>query len=216
MLQFFRLRPMAGVAIVVTLGAALLSPPSLHISTRTLIGLDAGALVFIVAVAVTMMRTDAGGLRRHAEELDGGRASILIVTLIAAAASMTAIVMELLAAKSDKGYGAWVILLTTFTIVLSWTIAHLMFALHYAHEYYAPDDGSGPGGLKFPGDAEPTYGDFVHFAFVIGVANQTADIAITSPALRRIVTAHCIAAFVFNTAIIALTINIGASLVGGK
>lgn len=215
MLQFFRLRPTAGLSIVVAICAALLSPSSLHLSTRALIGLDAGALVFIVAVAFFMMRTDAEGLRRRAEELDGGRASILIVTLIAAAASMTAIVMELLAAKSDKGYGAWVISLTAVTIVLSWTITHLMFALHYAHEYYAPDDGGEPSGLKFPGHAEPIYGDFVHFAFVIGVANQTADIMISSPGLRRVVTAHGIAAFVFNTAIIALTINIAAALIGG-
>lgn len=215
MLTFFRLRPTTGFAILVAFCVAFLSPSSLDIWTRALLGWDVGAGVFIVAIAVVMMRTDAHALRKRAQELDGGRASILIVTLAASAASMTAIVMELVAAKGARGYGAWVISLTVATIVLSWTITHLMFALHYAHEYYAPDNGEEPGGLKFPGGGALTYGDFVHFAFVIGVANQTADIMIASQSLRRVVTVHGVAAFVFNTAIIALTINIAAALIGG-
>ncbi|WP_342362700.1 DUF1345 domain-containing protein [Terrarubrum flagellatum] len=215
MLTFFRMRPAMSLSIVVAIVATLLTPSSLELSTRGLLGWDAGAIFFIVMMSVIMWRTDLEGLRRRAEELDGGRASILVVTLAAAAISVAAIILDLAAAKSDKGYGSWVVALTIVTICLSWTVVHLMFALHYAHEYYSPDDGEEPGGLKFPGDAAPLYGDFVHFAFVIGLANQTADIMITSPSLRRVVTAQGVAAFVFNTAIIALTINIAASLIGG-
>ncbi|MBN9061240.1 MAG: hypothetical protein BGP06_05565 [Rhizobiales bacterium 65-9] len=215
MLTFFRLRPTTAAAILVAVAVALLAPSSFSPSTRALLGWDAGAAYFIVAIAITMMRTDLKALQRRARELDGGRASILVVTLIAAAMSVVAIVVDLAAAKASNGYGASVVALAVATIALSWTLVNMMFALHYAHEFYMPDDGGDPGGLKFPGDAAPLYGDFVHFAFVIGVANQTADIMITSPSLRRVVTAHGIAAFVFNTTIIALTINIAAGLIGG-
>lgn len=215
MLQFLRLRPATFLclAAAIVLFAAL--PNSLSIATRALIAWDAAAIAFIVAMTIIMWRTDLDRLRERAEALDGGRASILVVTLVATAASIAAIVSELASAKGGQGYGAAVLSLVALTIVASWTIVHLMFALHYAHEYYSPDDGGQPGGLKFPGDAPPLYGDFAHFAFVIGVANQTADISITSPSLRRVATAHGVAAFVFNTAIVALTINIAASLLGG-
>lgn len=215
MLTFFRLRPTTGAAILIALMVALLLPSPFALPTRALLAWDAGALFFVVAIAATMAQADAAAIRRRAQELDGGRASILVVTLIAAAMSVVAIVLELAAAKSTERFGPFVVCLSIATIALSWALVNLMFALHYAHEYYMPDDGEEPGGLKFPGRTPPLYGDFVHFAFVIGVANQTADIMITSPSLRRVVTAHGVAAFVFNTAIIALTINIAAGLIGG-
>ena len=68
------------------------------------------------------------------------------------------------------------------------------------------------GGLKFPGDQEPDNWDFVHFAVVIGVASQTADIAFTAKRLRRIGTVHSVISFTFNTAVLALTINLLAGL----
>ena len=106
--------------------------------------------------------------------------------------------------------------LIAVTVALSWFMVQLIFALHYAHEYYAPDgDLSGEaiaGGLEFPGDEPPDYWDFIHFAMVIGAAAQTADIAFTVKAMRRVGTLHCVFAFAFNTVIVALTINLLASL----
>jgi uncharacterized membrane protein len=43
------------------------------------------------------------------------------------------------------------------------------------------------------------------------VACATADVNIESKAIRRLVTAHCVLAFVFNAVILALTINLSAS-----
>ncbi|MDX7952300.1 DUF1345 domain-containing protein [Lichenihabitans sp. Uapishka_5] len=93
----------------------------------------------------------------------------------------------------------------------------IIFALHYAHEYYAPDKATPEeddviGGLAFPGGEEPDNWDFVHFAIVIGVASQTADIAFTAKRLRRIGTVHSVISFAFNTAVLALTINLLAGL----
>ena len=103
------------------------------------------------------------------------------------------------------------------TVALSWFTTQMIFALHYAHAYYAPDkatpeDDDVIGGLNFPGGQEPDNWDFVHFAVVIGVASQTADIAFTGKRLRRIGTVHSVISFAFNTAVLALTINLLAGL----
>ena len=67
-------------------------------------------------------------------------------------------------------------------------------------------------GLIFPGESEADYWDFLHFSLIIGVASQTADIQISSRKLRRIATVHSLIAFVFNTVILALAVNMAVSL----
>ena len=120
--------------------------------------------------------------------------------------------------------------LSASTIVSAWVFIHLTFALHYAHEYFDEVQGAQPdagrpsarpaksrGGIAFPGeddaDGEPDYWDFLYFAFIIGVAAQTADVAITSKTIRRTSLGHSVLAFFFNSAILALTINIAAGLI---
>jgi uncharacterized membrane protein len=90
---------------------------------------------------------------------------------------------------------------------------HTVFSLHYAHEYYR---GSKPGGLQFPsGDQheEPDYWDFVYFSFVIGMTAQVSDVGITDKIIRRTATVHGVISFVFNTALVALMVNIAASAI---
>jgi uncharacterized membrane protein len=120
--------------------------------------------------------------------------------------------VELALAKSLKVQGGWQhIALAGITVVLSWSFLHTMFAVHYAHEYYAgPEDEPGKG-LEFPGHEPPDYWDFMYYSFVIGTACATADVNVTSRRIRRITALHCIVAFFFNTTILALTVNIGAS-----
>ena len=87
-----------------------------------------------------------------------------------------------------------------------------MFALHYAHDYYASEIRGQPGGLDFPGGHAPDYGDFLYFASVIGTSGQTADVSFTNRTMRRTGLVHCVLAFFFNTTLIALTINIASGL----
>ena len=107
-------------------------------------------------------------------------------------------------------------LLSLLTVALSWTFIQLIFALHYAHGYYAPanDARSRSGGLIFPGEDEPDYWDFLHFALIIGVANQTADIQIADRRMRRVSNFQSLIAFAFNTVILALGVNLAAGLLG--
>jgi uncharacterized membrane protein len=112
---------------------------------------------------------------------------------------------------SAKG---WLIMLAAATILLSWLVTQVAFTFHYAHEFYRPEASHAPaGGLVFPEDDQPDYWDFFYFATSIGAASQTSDVMIRSKHLRRLVTLHAIIAFVFNATVLALAINIAASLV---
>ena len=106
------------------------------------------------------------------------------------------------------------IALVAATILSAWAFIHVMFAIHYAGAYYAPDDSGGTrGGLKFPGEGDPGWGDFLYQAFVIGCACATADVNTTSPGMRVTCLVQGVVAFFFNTIILALTINIGAGFI---
>ena len=106
-------------------------------------------------------------------------------------------------------------LLALGTVALSWTFIHLMFALHYAHAFYQRDhEGGDRGGLMFPGETQPDYWDFLHFALIIGVACQTADVQISDRGVRRLSSVHSLTAFVFNTVIVALAVNLAVGALG--
>ena len=100
------------------------------------------------------------------------------------------------------------------TILGSFAFIHVTFALHYAHEYVLGRRRKTPEGcgLIFPGTDKPDYLDFLYFSFVIGVAGQTADVSISSQPMRRVALIHCVLSFLFNTTVLALTINIAAGL----
>ena len=101
-----------------------------------------------------------------------------------------------------------------FTVALTWVFVHTSFATHYAFEYYGRRAGDGEinGGLEFPGGQAPDFWDMWHFSVVIGLSAQTADVAIASRPLRHIATVHSICSFLFNTIILATTINFAAEL----
>jgi uncharacterized membrane protein len=145
---------------------------------------------------------------------DDGKLVILSLVVIAAIVGLTAVVVELSVIKDMKGSLKYAHMsLAALTIVSSWAFTHMMFALHYAHDFYVARANNLVGGLDFPNDNAPSYGDFVYFAFVIGTSGQTADVSFTSKSMRRIGLAHCVLAFFFNTTVLALTINIAASLI---
>ena len=180
--------------------------------TRGLVAWDVGLAVYIISLVHKMRGIEPEVIAKHAAENDQGRDFVLFASLIAVVISVTVVIAE--AAEATVGSRAAHVGFIFFTVALSWLFIHTTFAAHYTHEFYGPDsDGEGTrGGLMFPGCEQPDFWDFWHFALVIGVANQTADIQITSQTIRRIVTLHGIIAFVFNTVILALTINQAADL----
>ncbi len=202
-------RPRTFVALGVALLVFFLLPDSRRLVTRALVGWDAFATVYLMLAYMMMYRSGHEHIKPRAILQDDGRVLILMVTQLGALASIAAIVFELGASKkSAPGLS-----LAVITIALSWTLVHTTFALHYAHEYYR---GSKPGGLQFPsGDTRvhADYWDFVYFSFVIGMTAQVSDVGITDKIIRRTATVHGIIAFVFNTALLALMVNIAASAI---
>lgn len=182
-------------------------------TTRLLIGWNIGVCLYLLLSSVMMTRSTQDQVFYRARLEDEGGWFILILVIVAAIASMVAIFAELSAAKELHGEQRYVhIGLAAFTILSSWVFTHVIFALHYAHKYYAAHANKNPVGLEFPGDDSPDYGDFLYFSFVIGTSAQTADVSLTTKRMRRIGLIHCVLAFIFNTTVLALTINIAASL----
>lgn len=180
--------------------------------TRALIGWDCGVVLFLFLAFSFMSNVDVERMRRRAVSHDEGGHAILLVTILAALASVGAMVAELSAAKGHPGGGIRVAL-AAMTVVLSWLFVQIVFAMHYAHLYYlTATRGQPKGGLDFGAEGQPDYWDFVHFAIVLGATAQTADITFSSRQMRRIGTLHSLVAFGFNTAILATMINLAASL----
>jgi uncharacterized membrane protein len=202
-------RPRTFVALGVAIVVFFLLPDSHRLVTRVLVGWDVFATVYLVLAYTMMFRCGQQHIKPSAILQDDGRFLILMMTQLGALASIAAIVFELGASKKS-GAG---LTLAVITIALSWAAVHTTFALHYAHEYYR---GHTPGGLQFPsGDSheKPDYWDFVYFSFVIGMTAQVSDVGITDKIIRRTATVHGIISFVFNTALLALMVNIAASAI---
>ena len=194
-----------GIAVVAML------PADWRWATRLLVGWDVGVGLYLVLAYFMIAKEDVSHIRRRAALQDEAGVVILILTATAALASLGAILAELGAAQGASREPAH-LALAALTIVLSWAFIHTIFALHYAHEFYDENRGKG-GGLVFPGEAEPNYWDFVYFSFVVGMTSQVSDVAVTARSIRRTVNAHGIVSFVFNVALLALTVNIAASAI---
>ncbi|HSC20062.1 MAG TPA: DUF1345 domain-containing protein [Rhizomicrobium sp.] len=180
--------------------------------TRALVGWDAGVIAFLLMSLLFMRDVDLARMKRRACEHDEAGSLILALTILAALASIAALVTELSQAKGLPA-AALHIGLAAATVVLSWLFVQIVFALHYAHVYYVAEESGAPrGGLDFGASGEPDYWDFVHFSIVLGATSQTADITFSSRQMRRIGTFHTLVAFAFNTAILATMINLAAAL----
>lgn len=197
-----------GAAAAIVVGG--LGPASCAIA-----GWDAFCLAYLGLNLPAMAGRGPADIRARAAALDQGQAVILLIIVAAAAMSLAAIGVELSRAKPAHGLEKGLRVAAAFvSLTASWLTIQLVFAQHYAHAYYSADaqTGADSGGLRFPGRQAPDYWDFVHFSVIVGVAAQTADIAITSKRMRRLGTAHSLIAFTFNTLILALTINLLAGL----
>lgn len=199
-----RARLLTVIAIGLVALAILFATTNLRLATCLLIAWDVTVALYLAVAFVVIFRAGIVHIRRNAVIQDEGRFVILIVIAGAAFASLGAIVAEL----GTPQRGAYELILATATIALSWAMIHVVFALHYAHEYYRSAKG---GGLNFPDDDKPDYWDFIYFSFVIGMTAQVSDVGITDKTIRRTATAHGVVSFFFNTALLALMVNIAAS-----
>jgi uncharacterized membrane protein len=203
------------VALAWGVGLYLLLPADWpHILTTRLLLCWNAAVVLYLAMGLWLVATaDMAAIRRHAARQDEGQKTILLLTAVAVIASLVAIVAEFSTIKTLRGPEKNLhIALTASTVAFSWLFMHVMFAMHYAHDYYLNQRHSKEPGLAFPQEPNPDYGDFLYFAAVIGTSGQTADVSFTSKPMRRIGLVHCVLAYFYNTTVLALTINMAAGL----
>lgn len=207
----WRLAAALGAGIVVWMMAKYLHAPH---AARLLLAWDAAASVYVLTTWTLFLRADEAKVRSRAAQEDEGVPVLLLIVLAAIAASLWAVVDAMIAAKSVAGDAkSLVTACAGVTLVLSWLVLQSAFVLHYAHRHFG--DGSGKPGIEFPGEQPSGYMDFAYLAFSVGATFQVSDNSILTSKLRRLVTAHAAAAYFYNTAILALGINIIASLVGG-
>jgi uncharacterized membrane protein len=208
-LRVVRARPRLFLSACLAIMIMLVLPSAHSLARRMIIGWDVGVAVYLGLVFVLIARADVRRIRRQAAIEDESQTAILVLTATAAMASLAAIVIEL-AMAGKSGRHPLDLGLAIMTIVLSWAFIHTIFALHYAHEFYDPVQEKA-GGLAFPGDDEPDYWDFLYFSLVIGMTSQVSDVGVTTKSIRRTVAAHGVVAFVYNTTLLALAVNIAAS-----
>jgi uncharacterized membrane protein len=199
-------RPRTFIALAAGALSLLVMPDAWRLATRLLVAWDVFAILYLAFAYATVFSFNADHVRRQAKLQDDGRFIILAMTGIGAFASLAAIILELGVTPRQTPQ----LVLAVATIALTWSAIHTTFALHYAHDYYR---GTKAGGLTFPGEAKPDYWDFVYFSFVIGMTAQVSDVGITDRLIRRTATAHGIVSFIFNTALVALMVNIAASAI---
>ncbi len=204
-------------SLLAGLVALAVLPEGVGPATRWLLAWDVTAGLYVAFAFVMIARSTIETCHWRAALYDEGDWMIVLIVVACGAASFVAIFAELVAIRSKQAPAAPALAVAGLTVALSWTFTHLSFTLHYANLYYRriagqQSTGARAGGLRFPGDREPDYGDFLYYAFVIGCAAQTGDVETESSTMRRASLLHGVIAFVFNTAILALTINVGAGL----
>ncbi|MGI4880057.1 MAG: DUF1345 domain-containing protein [Janthinobacterium lividum] len=208
----------AMIAVTAGLGATL------GIWRAFLIGFDLGAVIFIIGTLHMMRESDPEGMRQRAKRNDPDHYALMLVAFLIMFVVLVAVTVELTGAGHGKGSAVAV---AGMTLLLVWLFSNLLFALHYTHIFYSPGDkddepsrGSGEdkdtGGLEFPGDELPGYGDFAYFSFVLGMTFQVSDVQITAKPIRRLALYHSLAAFGFNIVVVALSVSLIGNLLQSK
>ncbi len=214
MLKHLRARPRLALALLIGIAAGCLAPDAWHGVTRWLLGWNVAAWFYLIAIAELMSRAQHRQVQRIARAQAESAPVVLGLVVVAAVASLVAIGLEMGWAKAGAAGRAWPhVLLACATVLGAWLLLPVSFTLSYASHFHSHRQQAG--GLQFPGEAadfEPSYSDFLYFAFTIAVAAQTSDVTVTRRDMRKLVLLQSVLSFAFNTAILALSVNIAAGL----
>jgi uncharacterized membrane protein len=204
----------AGVGVFTFILARLFG---VAVISALLIGWNLAVAAYLAMLWRLFLTATEGEVRARAAHQDERRWVILLMIVVAILASLAAIVSAMLSVKHlPRGEQGPIAALAVLTLVASWGMLQSVFALHYAHAHFRDVAEHGEAtGIAFPGEAARTYMDFVYLAICVGATAQVSDPTVTSIRLRNLVTAHAVTAFFYNTAVLALGINILASLLSG-
>ena len=199
---------------------AIATPGHLPWWIRAVVGWDVASLTLVTLAWTIILRADAKETRRHAGGDDPGRSTVFVIALLSSLFSLFAAATVLRQVKTFPVAEAatWTVL-TLGAVALSWVVTHTAYTLRYAHLHYrrtrgGTEEGAAAHGLQFPGTEEPSDIDFAYFAFTIGMCFQVSDVVVTSTTMRRAVLLHAVLSFVYNTTILALSLNLVTTLLG--
>ncbi|MEY4729521.1 MAG: hypothetical protein RL020_679 [Pseudomonadota bacterium] len=200
------------IAIIVSLLVmALLQLMDMNMDTRLLAAWDVGAMTYLGLVWLLVSKSDAVATRVRAQLQDQSGFVIFLIVITAAMASIVAIGFTLHGVKEMSPLlKSLHLALAIMALISSWLLIQTVFAFHYARHYYGlgKKTTQHSGGLLFPGDQAPDYLDFIYYAYVVGMTSQVSDVVVTSRNMRRQTLLHSVLAFLFNMAILAMSINI--------
>jgi uncharacterized membrane protein len=183
--------------------------------SRFLVSWDVGATVYLLLAWGLIARADASETRLHARSQDVAAYVIFIVVLVSAFASIAAITFLLEGAKELPRWSKTLhVALSVAGVLTSWLLIHTLYTFHYARWFYAAgDDQPERRGLDFPGRGNPNYFDFAYYSFVVGMTSQVSDVSINAHHMRRVTLLHSVLSFIFNIAVLALSVNIIVSVI---
>jgi len=190
-----------------------LFPAHLSVFERLMVSWNVLAWLYLISIWVQMMTAKPERIREVAQSQDESSTQVLTLVSITCLVSMLVIFMELSTVKQLSGTAkSFHLILTVTTLIVSWSLLPTAFSMHYAHLYYRRGAESHKA-LLFPDKIEkPEYWDFLYFSFTLAVACQTADVATGNTEVRRITLIQSVLAFVFNLAVLGLSVNVAAGL----
>jgi uncharacterized membrane protein len=198
---------LAGIGVTVGLVAA-----GTYWAVAAAAGWDAAALTFLALVWYAIYPKDADETRMLARAEDFSRAVADLVLLGASVASLAAVAFVLVKAGHSASDRWTLIALAVATVALAWASVHTVYVLRYAGLYYEPHDPPVVV-IDFNDEAyRPDYHDFAYLAVTVGMTYQVSDTSLRTQAIRRTALRHALLSYVFGTMIVAVTINIVASL----
>ncbi len=203
------------LAFAVAVAAFVVLPRSLAPSARLIASWDIGAVFLLAALSLMFASSPPARMPERAERQQEGEWTAFWITVGAVVFSFVAVTRALSGTSHLTARAADIrVGLVAATLLLSWLVTQSIFAARYAHEWYERRaSGELARGLSFPDEDEPDYWDFVYFSVVLGMTFQVSDVAIGARPLRRLAAVHGFLGFVFNTVIVALTVNLAAALV---
>lgn len=199
------------------LGAALTTalPLPTGWQFRGLLGWCVGVGIYLVLAWLLCLRFDSRRTRARAQAQDEPSSVLFLILMLATVACLVAITTLMQQSSGLSGIERSLhIGLAVVALTASWLFIQTIFTFRYAHRYYQEEkrkEPDGPG-LKFPGELDPDYFDFLYYAHVVGMTSQVSDVQVTSREMRRLTLVHSVLSFAFNVLVVALSINVVAGV----
>jgi uncharacterized membrane protein len=190
--------------MLVGASAMALTPGPVAFALRSMVGWDATAVTLLCLWWHILLRSDARTTELRAGDQDPGMSAVFVIAILSSLFSLFAATFVLRLMRGQSCGSFWVVL-ALVSVALSWLVTHTAYALRYAHLYYT---GETNGGLCFPGGRPPNDLDFAYYAFTLGMCFQVSDVQIEAADIRRTTLGHAMISFLFNTTILALSLNV--------